>query len=152
MLAAMREMQAKFKDTVGEILAGADQVSSTATQLAASSGQVAESSRQQSEAASSMAAAVEEMTVSIDQVSESAHEARSTSRHSGELSEQGAGVIQRAVSEMAKIEDSVKASSQIIVALEHQSGEIPPLIELVVAKWWKLPKASVAATVYNGSN
>ncbi|MHB1591894.1 MAG: MCP four helix bundle domain-containing protein, partial [Sulfuricella sp.] len=102
MLAAMKEMQTRLKEMIAGILADADQVSSTATELAASSSQVAESSRQQSEAASSMAAAVEEMTVSIDQVSENAHEARTLSKRSGELSEQGACVIQNAATEMSQ--------------------------------------------------
>ncbi len=131
MLAAMKEMQTRLKDMIAGILADAGQVSSTATELAASSGQVAESSRQQSEAASSMAAAVEEMTVSIGQVSENAHEARALSRRSGELSEQGAGVIQNAAAEMTQISDSVKQSSQIIAALEQQSGEISAIVNVI---------------------
>lgn len=131
MLAAMREMQARLKEMIAGILADADQVSSTATELAAASSQVAESSRQQSEAASSMAAAVEEMTVSIEQVSENAHEARTLSRRSGKLSEQGAGVIQNAAAEMSQISDSVKESSQIIAALEQQSGEISAIVNVI---------------------
>ncbi|MHB1619357.1 MAG: methyl-accepting chemotaxis protein [Sulfuricella sp.] len=131
MLAAMKEMQTRLKEMIAGILADADQVSSTATELAASSSQVAESSRQQSEAASSMAAAVEEMTVSIDQVSENAHEARTLSKRSGELSEQGAGVIQNAATEMSQISDSVKESSQIIATLEQQSGEISTIVNVI---------------------
>lgn len=131
MLAAMKQMQTRLKEMVAGILADADQVSSTATELAAASSQVAESSRQQSEAASSMAAAVEEMTVSIDQVSENADEARTLSKRSGELSEQGAGVIQNAAAEMSQISDSVKESSQIIAALEQQSGEISSIVNVI---------------------
>ncbi|HUX62320.1 methyl-accepting chemotaxis protein [Sulfuricella sp.] len=131
MLAAMKQMQTRLKEMVAGILADADQVSSTATELAAASSQVAESSRQQSEAASSMAAAVEEMTVSIDQVSENADEARTLSKRSGELSEQGAGVIQNAATEMSQISDSVKESSQIIAALEQQSGEISSIVNVI---------------------
>ena len=78
-----------------------------------------------------MAAAVEEMTVSIGQVSENAHEARALSRRSGELSEQGAGVIQNAAAEMSQISDSVKESSQIIAALEQQSGEISAIVNVI---------------------
>lgn len=131
MLAAMKKMQEKLKEMIAEVLTSAEQVSSTAAQLSASSSQVADGSRQQSEAASSMAAAVEEMTVSIDHVSDSAHEARNASSHSGELSEQGAKVIQNAVVEMAKIEGSVKASSHIIEALEQQSGEISAIVNVI---------------------
>ena len=131
MLAAMKKMQEKLKEMIAEVLISSEQLSSTAAQLSASSSQVADGSRQQSEAASSMAAAVEEMTVSIDQVSDSAQEAKNASSHSGEMSEQGAGVIQNAVAEMAKIEGSVKASSKIIEALEQQSGEISAIVNVI---------------------
>ncbi|MBY0579362.1 MAG: methyl-accepting chemotaxis protein [Burkholderiales bacterium] len=131
LLAAMRNMAARLKEMISEILGSADQVSSTAAQLSAASGQVADGSRQQSEAASAMASAVEEMTVSIDQVSGNAQNARNASRHSGEMSEQGAAVIQNAVTEMAKIEGSVKESSQIIEALEQQSGEISAIVNVI---------------------
>jgi len=131
MLAAMREMQAKLKEMIAEILAGADQVSSSATELAASSSQVAENSCQQSKSASSMAAAVKELTVSIAQVSENAREARTVSSHSGELSAQGSDVIHNAATEMAKIADSVRESSQIIEALEQQSGDISAIVNVI---------------------
>ena len=131
MLAAMREMQDRLKETVVSIQAEAERVSSTAEQLSASAGQVAESSRQQSEAASSMAAAVEEMTVSIDQVAERSSEATRISSHSGQLSQQGADVIQKAANEMLQIETSVKESSLVIAALEEQSDEISAIVNVI---------------------
>jgi methyl-accepting chemotaxis protein len=131
LLAAMQNMVGNLKKMISEILTGADRVSSTAEQLSASSCQVAEGSRQQSAAASSMAAAVEEMTVSIDQVSSNANEARSASRHSCALSEQGGQVIQNAVAEMAKIEGSVEQSSHIIKSLEEQSSDISAIVQVI---------------------
>jgi methyl-accepting chemotaxis protein len=131
LLAAMQNMVVNLKKMISEILTGADRVSSTAEQLSASSSQVAEGSRQQSAAASSMAAAVEEMTVSIDQVSSNANEARNATGHSCELSGQGAQVIHSAVAEMAKIEGSVQQSSQIIKALEAQSGDISAIVNVI---------------------
>ncbi|MBI3479347.1 MAG: methyl-accepting chemotaxis protein [Nitrosomonadales bacterium] len=131
MLATMQQMQANLREMVTEVLASAGQVSQTAAELSVSSSQVAQGSRQQSEAASSMAAAVEEMTVSIDHVSSNAQDARSSASHWGELSEQGAGVIQNAVAEMSKIEGSVKESSQIIETLAQQSQEITNIVNVI---------------------
>jgi methyl-accepting chemotaxis protein len=131
MLAAMKEMQDKLKHIVQTIQAEAERVSATAEQLSASSSQVANSSQHQSEAASSMAASVEQLTVSIDQVAERAAEAARISTHSGELSQQGSEVIQSAASEMASIERSVKASSEIIQVLERQSAEISAIVNVI---------------------
>jgi methyl-accepting chemotaxis protein len=131
LLAAMGQMQAKLKETVMTIQAEAERVSSTAEQLSATSSQVAESSRQQSEAAASMAASVEEMTVTIDQVSERSAEATRVSSHSGELSKQGAGIIQGAAHEMERIAEFVEASSSIIGTLEQQSNEISTVVNVI---------------------
>ena len=131
LLTAMQNMVSNLKEMINAVLSSTEQVSGTAVQLSASSGQVAEGSRQQAEAASSMAAAMEEMMVSIEHVSNNAQDARSSSSHSGELSEQGAEVIQNAVKEMVKIEGSVKESSQIIGALEQHSGEITAIVNVI---------------------
>ncbi len=131
MLARMKQMQEKLKEMVAAVLASADQVSSTAVLLSSSSNQVANGARQQSEAASSMAASIEEMTVSIDHVTENANEAKNASSHSDELSEQGAVVIQNTVAEMCEIESAVKESSQSVQALEHQSGEISAVVNVI---------------------
>lgn len=131
MLAAMKEMQDKLTETVRKIQDEAERVSSTAEQLAVSSNQVAESSRHQSAAAASMAASVEELTVSIDQVAERAGEAARISNHSGDLSQQGGAVIDRATQEMQAIEQSVKASSEIIQVLEQQSNSISAIVNVI---------------------
>lgn len=131
LLTAMQKMVGNLKEIIGEVQATADQVFNTATQVSASSSHVADSSLQQSEAASLMAAAVEEMTVSIDQVSVNATLAKNASSHSGELSEQGAVVIQNAVLEMTKIETAVKVASQIIEDLEQHSGDISTIVSVI---------------------
>ncbi len=131
MLAKMKQMQEKLKEMVAEVLSSADQVSSTAAQLSTSSGMVASGTRQQSEAASSMAASIEEMTVSIDQVTENANEAKNASTQSDELSTRGAVVIQNAAAEMKEIESAVKNSSGNVLALEHQSGEISAVVNVI---------------------
>ncbi|MBI3523652.1 MAG: methyl-accepting chemotaxis protein [Betaproteobacteria bacterium] len=131
LLTAMQDMVVKLKEMINAVLSSTDQVSGTAVELSASSGQVAEGSRQQAEAASSMAAAMEQMMVSIEHVSNNAQDARSSSGYSGDLSEQGAKVIQNAVLEMVKIEGSVKESSKIIGALEQHSGEITAIVNVI---------------------
>jgi methyl-accepting chemotaxis protein len=131
LLTAMQNTTNHLKWMLTEIMSSADQVSSTAAQLSTAAVQVAEGSRQQSQAASSMAASVEELTVSIDQVNDNAQNAKNASIHSGEISEQGALVIQKAVTEMGGIEASVKESSLTIAALEKQSGEISAVVNVI---------------------
>jgi methyl-accepting chemotaxis protein len=130
-VASMKEMQEKLKKMVSEVQSNSDQVLRTATEVATASNQVAEGSRLQSEAASSMAASVEEMTVSIDQVSSNAEEAKAASIYSGELSKQGAEVIQSAASEMVHIESSVKGSAKVIEGLQQQADGITTIVNVI---------------------
>lgn len=131
MLAAMKLMQESLKKVIQDIQSGVDQLGKTAAQMTESSKQVEFASQEQSTAASSMAAAIEEMTVSIDLVSSSAKDAKNISNRSGELSEEGASVIQHAVAEIKNIENSVSQSSQIIHSLEQQSQEISTIINVI---------------------
>jgi methyl-accepting chemotaxis protein len=121
----------KLKVMIGEVISSADQVAHTASQLSASSKQVADGSQHQSEATSAMASAVEEMTVSIDQVSDNAQKARDASLLSGDMSAQGGEVIQDAVLEMGKIEESVKGFFNIIQSLEQKSNEISAIVNVI---------------------
>ena len=130
-LAGMKEMQQTLRTMINEIVRGAEQLSSASEQLLHASEDVAARSRQQSESASAMAAAVEEMTVSIDQVAENAREAHTISVHAGDLSSNGAKVIQNAATEMHNISEAVQSSSAIIEDLGRQSDQITSIVNTI---------------------
>jgi methyl-accepting chemotaxis protein len=130
-LAGMKEMQRTLRAMIGDITRGSEQLSTASEQLLKASEEVARRSQQQSESASSMAAAVEEMTVSIDQVGENAREAHHISVHSGDLSNQGTQVIQKAAAEMNSIAGTVRASSSIIEDLGRQSDQITSIVNTI---------------------
>ncbi len=131
LLQALATMQAHLRTMLAEIHNDADQLLSASTQLSSTTAHVAASTGEQSEAASAMAAAVEEMTASVNQVADLAHETKTISSHSGELSAQGSEVIHRAVVEMNKISSSVASSSDIIRQLEQQSNEISAIVNVI---------------------
>jgi methyl-accepting chemotaxis protein len=131
LLAAMKDMQAALKGMVGELKAHADGVAGAAQLLSATSGQLATSTSQQSEAAAGMAAAVEEMTVSINHVSDSASEARAVTARAGELSQQGAQVIQETQQEMEKIAEVVSESSQNMQTVGGHVERISSVVQVI---------------------
>ena len=130
-LAGMNDMQQTLRKMIGEIVRGAEQLSSASEQLLQASEEVATRSRLQSESASSMAAAVEEMTVSIDQVAENAREAHTISVQAGDLSNRGAEVIQNAATEMHSLSNAVQSSSAIIEDLGRQSNQITSIVNTI---------------------
>jgi methyl-accepting chemotaxis protein len=131
LLARMNEMQETLRRMIGEIVGGAERLSSAAGDLLKASEEVAMRSGQQHGAASAMAAAVEEMTVSIDQVSHNAGEAHGISVQAGEMSERGTGIIQSAAVEMEQIANAVQSSSQIIEELGQQSDQITSIVNTI---------------------
>ena len=116
---------------VGDLKASADRVAQDASEMLATSTQISAASGQQSEAASSMAASVEQMTVSIDQMATYSSDALKTSRRSGELSEEGNGVVNRAAEEMADIASSARELTDIIQSLGSQSDNISRIVSVI---------------------
>jgi len=131
LIASMKEMQDTLRGMIGEIVSGAEQLSSAAAQLMQASEEVTASAREQSASASSMAAAMEEMTVSIDQVAENAREAHAISTQAGDHSQQGTVVIHNAAQEMRQIANAVQASSSIIEELGRQSDQITSIVNTI---------------------
>ncbi len=109
----------------------ADEVGEAAAAMATASSEVSRSSAHQSEAAASMAAAVEEMTVGIDEIGRHAGEAENISSRSGEISDNGAQVVQRTAAEMELIAREVGATATTIETLGRKSEEISSIVNVI---------------------
>jgi methyl-accepting chemotaxis protein len=116
---------------IGDMKKSADRVARDASEMLHIATNISDKTGQQSEAASSMAASVEQMTVSIDQVSAHSGEALQTSRRSGELSEEGNGVVNRAAEEMERIASSARELTDIIQSLGTQSSSISRILSVI---------------------
>jgi methyl-accepting chemotaxis protein len=116
---------------VGDLKSSADRVSRDATEMLHIATSISDASGQQSEAASSMAASVEQMTVSIEQMASNSGDALETSRRSGELSEEGNGVVNRAAEEMERIAASARELTDIIQSLGSQSAGISRILSVI---------------------
>lgn len=128
---SFNDLMATLQQTLGQMLASADQVSDAARSLSSASEQVAASSSHQSEATASMAAAVEEMTVSVNHVTDSAHAALEISRKAGRLSAEGGEVIHKAATEMAQTSSTVSNASQTITELGEKSNRISSIVQVI---------------------
>ena len=81
----------------------------------------AENSENQSQAAAAMAAAIEQLTTSITHIADNAQLAREQSAASGEISEQGATVINGTVDEITRISQEVEVASDSIRELAEKT-------------------------------
>ncbi|NMG49654.1 HAMP domain-containing protein [Azoarcus communis] len=128
---ALGAMQGNLRQVIGELQNAAEQLSTSALQLTGSADSVANASGQQSEAAASMAASVEEVTVSVNHVADSAREAARLAQEAGDQSEQGSTVINRAVTGMRSIADSIQSATTRMTELRDRTGEISRVVGVI---------------------
>lgn len=131
LLAAMREMQDGLRQIIGDTRTVATEVGAAARQLSQSANQVTEGSNRQSDSTSSMAGVVGELSVSIEHISSTTYQAQSSVSNSSALADQGAHIVQQAVTEMEKIAASVLESSNIIQHLGEQSRQISTVTDAI---------------------
>ena len=131
MARAFNALMESLQNSLNQVMADAQEVSSAATQMASASSQMTETSRVQSESAASTAAAVEEVTVSINQVADNTRETRSVSEQAAELSMHGEKSARAAAEQMQGTAQSVGHSMQLIEKLSQRSNEISGIVKVI---------------------
>ena len=131
LLAGVRAMQARLRDTVVDIQRSAEVIDRDAEKLTALVRDASAALASEADAAESIAAAVEELTVRVGRVRDGAEEARKTALESGQLSQEGGQVIQRSVAEVSRIAETVARSSQMIGELAGQSDRISAVAAVI---------------------
>ncbi len=131
LLAAVKIMQTRLRETVVDIQRSAEVLDSGAEKLAMLVRDASSALSSEASAAESIAAAVEEVTVSVGSVRDSANEARDAALASGELSREGGQVIDRSVAEVSRIAETVTRSSQMIEELAGQSDRISAVTAVI---------------------
>jgi methyl-accepting chemotaxis protein len=120
-----------FQRIVSEIRADADALAKATRQLAESNDQVTAASQEQSERAHSVAESVGQMTSGIGEVATLAQETENLSETNAALSRDGAGLAERTAAEMARISDSLRSSSGVVVALNQRSEQINGIVAVI---------------------
>ena len=137
LLRALNQLITRLRDGLSTVRDNADSLANASAQLATSSAQVQQGSGAQSDAASSMAASVEQMTVSINHVSDRTSEASSLTRESGEQAAGGrssvnniaervggiARLVDEAVNELGRLEDSGRQISTVVAVIKDVADQ-----------------------------
>ncbi len=131
LLASISHLREMFRQMVREIQDNAALVANNARGMAAAADQVTTTSHQQSESTSAMAITTAAVTSSMGDVVNHASEAHNISLASGDTCENGAAVIQNAVSSMEEIAGTVRHATQAILALGTQSEHISSVVQVI---------------------
>ena len=131
MLAAVAAMQEQLRQLFTEIGSATGTLSDKAIQVGAASRAASSAAEQQAGASSASASGIEQMNHSIGEVSQIAHHTEENSGRTAELSEQGSRLVSDAASEMARIAQTVAASSEQIRSLQQRSEEIGGIASVI---------------------
>jgi methyl-accepting chemotaxis protein len=131
LLAQMHTMQIALRGVIEQIRDASHSLVSSSQQLAASSHQVAVSSTLQSDTSATIAASVEELTYGISQVSGSADEAHQLSSNARDASSSGAIQMQKNITDIKNIAQSIQEATQSMHKLGSQSEKIYSVIGVI---------------------
>ncbi len=131
LLAFQKKMQINLHRMVRSISDAVNQTETFVSSLALAAGEVAAASVDTSDSAAAMAASVEELSVSINLVSENAASALTLAEQTGALSLNGGAVIERAIGEINRIADTVRATASNMAALSDNSVQISSVVQVI---------------------
>lgn len=114
-----------------ELTASAEQSSQATNQVAVSIQEVAGGAAEQMNAANDAAAVVTEMSAGIQQIAANSGSVASQSEQVAEKAVNGGAAIDKAVSQMSQIEQTVNTSAQVVAKLGERSKEIGQIVDTI---------------------
>ncbi|MDR3592500.1 MAG: methyl-accepting chemotaxis protein [Negativicutes bacterium] len=114
-----------------ELTSGAEQSSQATSQVALSIEKVAAGAAEQMNAANEAASVVTEMSAGIQQIAANSSHVANQSDQVAEKAMHGGASVDRAVSQMSQIEQTVNISAQVVAKLGERSKEIGQIVDTI---------------------
>ncbi|MEW6561828.1 MAG: methyl-accepting chemotaxis protein [Pseudomonadota bacterium] len=130
-VASLKTMQDRMRNTIGQVVSSVQQVSSAANQIAAASSQLSVGIETQSGATSGIAASLEELTVNVHHLSEHSGQANNLAAQSNRMSQQGGEVIRQTTGGMLSIVGKVRETADGISQLGRESESISNVVQVI---------------------
>ncbi|HMM19899.1 MAG TPA: methyl-accepting chemotaxis protein [Selenomonadales bacterium] len=138
-------MVVQLKSLIKQINANAEQVAASSEELTASSEQsaqaadqiatsitgVATGANEQLAAANETSAIVEQMSAGIQQVAANTNHVAEQSARAADKAKEGGKAVEKAVSQMAHIENTVNTSAKVVTKLGERSKEIGQIVDTI---------------------
>jgi methyl-accepting chemotaxis protein len=118
LLLALKEMNAKLVDIVGQIRVGTDVISTASTQIAAGNLDLSSRTEEQASSLEETASAMEELTSTVQQNADNAKQANQLANSASEISKRGGAVVSKVVDTMKDIDESSKKIVDIISVID----------------------------------
>lgn len=114
-----------------ELTASADQSAQAANQVAVSITDISHGAEEQLNAVNNTSAVVQQMSASIQQVAANANEVAGQTAQAAVKAKEGNESVDKAVNQMASIEQTVTASAQVVAKLGERSKEIGQIVDTI---------------------
>jgi len=114
-----------------ELTASAEQSAQAATQVATAISQVATGAERQVHVISETSAVVEQMSAGIQQVATNIDLVAGKSAQTAEKAKEGSKSVEKAVTQMTSIEQTVNHSAQVVAKLGERSKEIGQIVDTI---------------------
>jgi len=114
-----------------ELTAGSEQSAQAITQVAGSISDMAHGAEKQMQAIDETSAVVTQMSAGIQQVAASANQVAENSSAAVERAKEGDVSVEKAISQMAHIEETVNNSAQVVAKLGERSKEIGQIVDTI---------------------
>ncbi|MBP2629017.1 MAG: methyl-accepting chemotaxis sensory transducer [Firmicutes bacterium] len=138
MRSALRKLMKHINQSAEQLAASSEELTASADQSAQVSNQVAESisdvaygAEKQLQAVDEASAVVEQMSAGIQQVAASANQVAGNSSRAVEAAKEGDKSVEKAVSQMTYIEETVNNSAQVVAKLGERSKDIGQIIDTI---------------------
>jgi methyl-accepting chemotaxis protein len=114
-----------------ELTASSEQSAQAANQIATSITAVASGASEQMAAADETSAVVQQMSAGVQQMSASANQVADQSSQAADKAKTGSEAVEKAVSQMAQIEETVNSSAAVVAQLGERSKEIGQIVDTI---------------------
>lgn len=121
----------QVSQAAGELTANSEQSAQASNQVAGSITDVARGAEQQLNAVNATAAIVQKMSAHIQQVAGNANLVAGKSSQTSQMAHEGGKSADKAVTQMAKIEQTVNSSAQVVAKLGERSKEIGQIVDTI---------------------
>lgn len=131
MLKALKEMDSKFINLIGDIKRAVESLSSASTQLSASSEEISRSMGTQSGRATQIATAAEEMSQTVVDVAKNSSSIAESAHAASEKAKEGEAAVKRSIEESNVISATVNTSAQVMKSLGLKSKQIGEIVSVI---------------------
>jgi len=130
-LAAFKSMVEKWKTLIAEVTMSASNVASASHQLSASAGQLAKGAAAQVDKTAQVSTASEEMSQTSLDIARNANDISSSAKDMVSTAGDGSSIVNRSVSEVMEIAQTVSKSSELLKDLGEQSEQIGNIVLVI---------------------